>query len=423
VLPLPRGGAAGFDLWLDLSRLLWRVFRGTLSGVDRVELAYAERLLERRGVDLRFVAHDYRGGFGFLPHARTAALIRRIGPAWHDGTLHRLAPAALALFATSLLRHGRAAAVSRPTFYLNVSHHPLHRAAALRRFLAGTGVRLVPLLHDLIPLDWPEYVAPAETRRHARRLDATRDLADGVIANSETTAAALRAVLPGHLPVLAAALGVTPALPGALPPAVTDGRPFFLVLGTLAPRKNHLLLLHLWRRLAAEGGTPPRLVVVGSRCAGNPLVVDLLDRCDLLRPHVAELGAASDATVAALACAARAVLVPSFAEGFSLPVAEALALGAPVLASDIPAHREVGQGVPEFLDPCDLPAWEAMVTEYARPGSPRRARQLAAACVWQGRSWDEHLDAVMAFLAGLLAVPVPLRAASPARQEAEPALL
>lgn len=277
----------------------------------------------------------------------------------------------------------------------------------------------MPLLHDLIPLEWPEYVQPAETARHLRRLAAVRELAAGVIANSETTAAALRAVLPERLPLLAAPLGVTVPLPAALPEAAADGRPFFFVLGTLAPRKNHLLLLHLWRRLAAVGGAVPRLVIVGSRCPGNPPVTDLLDRCATLRPHVLELGAVSDGAVAALARAARAVLVPSFAEGFSLPLAEALAQGVPVIASDIPAHREVGRGVPEFLDPGDLPGWEAMVRDHARPGSARRARQIAAARAWRGRDWDAHLDGVMDFLAGLLAPAAPRRAAIPARREAE----
>ncbi|WP_372619297.1 glycosyltransferase family 4 protein [Falsiroseomonas sp.] len=390
------------ELWLDISRMLWRVHRGTLSGVDRVELAYAEHLLARCGERLRFVAHDYRGGFALLPQALTESLVRRVGPAWRDGTLRRLSPLALALFAGSLAAWRRPpGGASRGVIYLNVSHHPLHRGTAVQRLVRRSGARFVPLIHDLIPLDWPEYVSPAETLRHARRLDTVRTLADGVIANSEATAVELRRHLPRTLPVLAAPLGVAPVCPAPLPPQVADGRPFFLVVGTIVARKNHLLLLHLWRRLAAAGGAVPRLVIVGSRGPRNPQVHDLLERCAVLRPHLLELGAVSDSVVAGLACAARAVLVPSFAEGFSLPVAEALALGAPVLASDIPAHREVGRDVPEYLDACDLPGWQAMVADYARPGSMRRARQLAALRSWAGQDWTRHMDDVLSFLAAI----------------------
>ncbi len=49
--------------------------------------------------------------------------------------------------------------------------------------------------------------------------------------------------------------------------------------------------------------------------------------------------------------------MPSFAEGFGLPVAEALQLGTPVLCSDIAAHREIAEGVAEFIDPLDGPGW------------------------------------------------------------------
>ncbi|MGX9965098.1 glycosyltransferase family 4 protein [Roseomonas sp. F4] len=387
-------------LWLDLSRLLWRVFRGTLTGVDRVELAYAEHLLALAGDRLRFVAYDYRGGFGLLPHDRCAALVRAIGPAWEAGTLSRLAPRALALFAGSLAPWARAPSAppgAPAPFYLNVSHHPLAHTGAVARLLRGSGARLVPLVHDLIPLDWPEYVSPAETARHLRRLRTITDHASAVIANSAATAASLRPLLPAGLPLLAAPLGVVPRRAAALPPALGDA-PFFLCLGTIEPRKNHLMLLHLWRRLAEQPGPVPKLVIVGSRGWDNEQVLDLLDRCARLRPHLVELGRVSDGIVAGLMDHARALLMPSFAEGFGLPVAEALTRGTPVLCSDIAAHRELAGPVAEYLDPLDLPAWQQAVQDYARPDAPRRAAQLRRLAGWEAPDWPAHIDTVLSFL-------------------------
>jgi glycosyltransferase involved in cell wall biosynthesis len=406
-------------LWLDVSRLLWRVFRGTLTGVDRVELAYAEHLLAEAGSRLRFVAFDYRGGFGLLPQSRTAALVRAIGPAWEAGTLGRLKWRALALFGGSLVNPAglpRATPGQPRPVYVNVSHHPLAHTGAVARMLERTGAGFVPLVHDVIPIDYPEYVGARETARHRRRIATIAGLADGVIANSGATAAAMAALLPPGLPVLPVPLGVVPRRAAPIPPALADGAPFFLCLGTIEPRKNHLLLLQLWRRMAEEalpGGPPlPKLVIVGNRGWDNEQVLDLLDRSVRLRPHVLELGRVSDGVVAGLMARARALLMPSFIEGFGLPVAEALARGAPVLCSDIPAHREVAGHVAEYLDPLDALAWQEAVQAYAEPGSPRRAAQIRRIAGWEAPGWPAHIDAALAFIEELTASQPPRTAAA-----------
>src|SRR5262249_22987080 len=153
--------------------------------------------------------------------------------------------------------------------------------------------------------------------------------------------------------------------------------PYFVCVGTIEARKNHLLLLNLWRRLATEFGVQaPLLVLVGQRGWEIENVVDLLERCPALRGIVIEHNAMSDAELVPLFRGACAVLQPSFAEGFGFPLIEALALGVPALCSDIPALRETGGSVPEFLDPLDGPGWRAAVLDYIEPGSPRRVAQI-----------------------------------------------
>lgn len=64
---------------------------------------------------------------------------------------------------------------------------------------------------------------------------------------------------------------------------------YFVVLGTIEPRKNHLLLLQVWRQLIEELGlAAPRLVIIGQRGWECEQVVDLLDRCEVLRGVVLE---------------------------------------------------------------------------------------------------------------------------------------
>lgn len=399
------GATHGGEIWLDLSRTLWRVSRGTLTGIDRVETAYAEHLPGLAGERIRYVAFNpISRRFRFLDSDRVEALVRRIGPGWRDGSLDRLSREALCILLRSATGPGPGRAARqrpRPT-YLNVSGQALHRAPALGRMLAATGAAFVPLVHDLIPLAHPEYVRPVAIDMHRRRIAAISELASGVIANSRTTAATLEPHLVRGTPLLAAPLGVR-HIPAA-PPAAPGDRPYFVCLGTIEPRKNHITLLHVWRRLAAEAvDTAPRLLVVGRRGWENENVLNFLERCAAIRPLVSETGALPDAEVARLLDGARALLMPSFAEGYGLPVAEAIARGTPVICSDIAAHREVGGDVPDFLDPLDALAWCRAAVDYASPASPRRAAQLGRLRGWRATSWEDHVRGALAFVDGVAA--------------------
>jgi glycosyltransferase involved in cell wall biosynthesis len=106
-----------------------------------------------------------------------------------------------------------------------------------------------------------------------------------------------------------------------------------------------------------------------------------------------------DAGVRALLQGARALLAPSFAEGYHLPVAEALALGTPVLASDIAAHREIAAPYAELLDPRDDEAWWAAIREYAAASSPRRTERQRRTLDHEPVRWPGHLASAMALLA------------------------
>ena len=310
--------------------------------------------------------------------------------------------------------------------FLLVSHRALERPGPIQAMRAR-GCAFVPLIHDLIPATHPEYARPGQSARHLRRIDTTARLADGVIVNSADTAEALAPHLrirPVPPPVIVAPLGIetlgTRALEDEAPGAGTRGTgagtmrhataerpggpaPYFVALGTIEPRKNHLLLLHLWRDFvragtAGLGGPVPRLLIIGRRGWENENIVDILERSAVLRGTVEELGQVPDARMAALLRGARALLFPSFVEGYGLPLAEALALGVPAICSDLPALREVSGPVPHYLDPLDGAGWRAAILDYARPGSAARAAQATRLQNWRPPGWDSHFRQVDAML-------------------------
>jgi glycosyltransferase involved in cell wall biosynthesis len=176
--------------------------------------------------------------------------------------------------------------------------------------------------------------------------------------------------------------------------------PYFVCVGTIEARKNHLLLLNLWRQLADEfGDAAPRLVLIGQRGWETESAIDMLERCPALRGVVFERANVPDDEAARLVQGARALLLPSFAEGFGFPLVEALALGVPVLCSNLAAFRENCGDVPEYLDPLDGLGWRNAVIDYASPSSLRRAAQLRRLSGWTSPSWHDHFAAVEALIA------------------------
>lgn len=394
---------------LDLTRLVSRLGRGALTGVDRVELAYLDRFIEgdaHEGVPL-FAILTSKRGFLLLDAAgarHVAALARGQAPLRPapllarlrgQGDLHRMAAEAelralairrMPAFALPLLLRG----LPRGTTYFNTGHANLSAG-----FLAGlgrAGLRRVVLVHDVIPLDYPEYTRAGIPAVFERKMAAVSSGADMVIhstrdarARTERQLARLGRVPPG----IVAPLGITLAAPAPVQlPGLDPGRPWFLAIGTIEPRKNHALLLDLWERLAGRlpQARMPQLVIAGGRGWNNE---EVFRRLDARPPHVIEAQGLSDGALVTLLQGARALLFPSFAEGFGLPPAEAAALGCPVIANALPVLREILGDYPVYLPVSDDYSWlETIIQAATHPRQQAGPR-------WQPPDWGQHFNAVL----------------------------
>jgi glycosyltransferase involved in cell wall biosynthesis len=224
--------------------------------------------------------------------------------------------------------------------------------------------------------------------------------AAGVIGNSQATLDELAAFarteeLPSP-PGIAAWLGSEPLRAVNLSPTP---RPTFVTLGTIEARKNHLLLLEIWSRIVDRlGSSAPQLLIIGQRGWEADPVFELLDRNEKLRGHVVEINNCSDEELAGHLATARALLFPSHAEGYGLPLIEALGLGAPVIASDLPAFRELVADIPTYLSPLDSEGWEAAILDYSQDASVAREAQVTRMKSFSVPDWVGHFDAVEAWL-------------------------
>lgn len=205
------------------------------------------------------------------------------------------------------------------------------------------------LVHDLLPLDRPDWFSRNTVIRYKAWLGIIASLADGFLCNSEQTEIDLRRALArvhglssGYRTQVLPMGHVIPARnPGADTPAELPfdvSTPFALMVGTLEPRKGHKDIIaafnELWRR-----GETCRLVLVG-RLGWQ---VDALRDLILAHPRY---GTAllwftdiADAQLFRIYEACSGVIVGSYGEGFGLPIVEALGHERPVLARDLPVFR------------------------------------------------------------------------------------
>lgn len=203
-------------------------------------------------------------------------------------------------------------------------------------------------VHDLIPITDPDLTGIA-ARRHRRLLEQLI----AVAAQFVTVSQAVRAELCAHLALAEDRISccyqaVDPGPPGPLPAALVPGG-YLLAIGRVESRKNIAALIDAHRRAAT--GLP--LVIAGPE--GHWRSASERRRAHALMngPDVIRLDWQDDATVAALIAGARALLMPSLAEGFGLPVVEAMALGVPPLASATGAAAEIAGDAALLVDPQD----------------------------------------------------------------------
>lgn len=358
-------------LVLDLTRLFRSVLRPKPRGIDRVEMLYARWLLARWPSEAYSVLSSNFGARVFKREQALAAcdLLETIwGERPRSGLLADLWRMGL-LIGFSARRRAPQGAI-----YLNVGHLTLSTPRALDWVRARPDLTPVFMLHDLIPVDHPKFVNDREAAYFNRILE-TLSLAEGLILNTSAVAqhprlAGLRArKIVAHLPLSPAFL--EPPSPSGEP------QPYVLAYGEIEPRKNLAVLTEAWRRLGADSAAP-RLLIAGGAGDGMSRLNRALDAWDPQRRRVEIRHDLSTERLRDLIAGAQAVFAPSFAEGFGLAVAEALTLGTPVVASDIPAHREVGAGRAQYLAPDDVAAWADAALALVDPAHLAGLRAKAA---------------------------------------------
>lgn len=389
-------------LLIDVSRLVWRRWSGTrATGIDRICHAWLEYYASQAQAVI-----IHRHGKAILPERMSRKLfdlLLRPERSKRDMLQFRLDMVRLSLGYGTYLKDRLS---GRGRVWLNAGHTGLD-VPGIAEWCGRRKLRPVYLVHDLIPITHPQFCRAGEEERHRHRIRTMLATAAGVVANSQDTLQCYESF------ALKEGLPTSPSIvswPGTHHLVGTQSKlseqAYYIVLGTIEGRKNHKLLLSVWHDLVAQAKsarvpTPvPKLVIVGRRGWQAEDVFALLEKHDF-GGHVIEAGPLPDAQLAQLLMEARALLFPSFVEGFGMPLVEALAAGVPVIASNLPVFREVGQNVPCLLPVSDKAAWREAVLEYARHDSAARSLQLARMAQFRAPTWAEHFAKIDAFISEL----------------------
>ncbi|MGN1287693.1 MAG: glycosyltransferase family 4 protein [Bradyrhizobium sp.] len=233
------------------------------------------------------------------------------------------------------------------------------------------GAKVICVVHDLLPLTDLK-LSDVATRLFLSRLFTSLQQADELAFVSNYSLGRFRALLPqfAHLParVVYPRTKFDTSAPPLAVAGASSGRPYFVVIVSAEPRKNLAAVIRAFRKLPQAD-----LVVIGY--TGDPGLTRHAP------PNVRFSGYVEEVEKAALIADAHGLIMPSLAEGFGVPIIEALAANTPVLCSDIAVFREVAGDLADYFDPFSIESIGASV-----------ARVLARQEQWRDRIRERRTE-------------------------------
>jgi glycosyltransferase involved in cell wall biosynthesis len=307
---------------------------------------------------------------------------------------------------------GDFAAMVRPGDFLVVLGAPwtnLDYAGLVRNAKNRFGLLLAVLVFDLIPVRRPEWCDRGLVRAFRNWYASTLPEADIVLAISRWTADDVERFAadsgfplrsrPEVIPI-GSGFGAMQRAPAVASDPLPPSSSYALFVSTIEPRKNHLLLFRVWRRMLDEmpAARVPTLVFAGRV---GWLVGDLMTQLantDYLNGKIRLIEDASDAELASLYRDCQFTLFPSLYEGWGLPVTESLLFGKPCLAARATALPEAGGRFARYFDPESVSDAYGLIRSVVEDPDGLRAWQAEIVRDFAPVPWTATSEAILRIL-------------------------
>lgn len=279
--------------------------------------------------------------------------------------------------------------------------------------LKREGVGIISVIYDLIPLTHPQFCDEGLVRVFDKWFDWIANTADGFMAISETISNQVEAEVSRRLGCVEAGkrwhghfhlgseldqLDRAARLSPELEVLFHSMDPVYLMVSTIEPRKNHAYLLDAFELLWAQGSNV-RLCIIGKIGWKCDALVQRIKAHPEWNKRLFMFNQINDNSLEFAYANARALVFPSYVEGFGLPLVEAMQRGLPAMASDIPVFREIGGEFMAYFNLDDPQTLADRVTQFESSNEFPASRSVAD---WQWIGWREaSLQLVSGTLEGL----------------------
>lgn len=266
--------------------------------------------------------------------------------------------------------------------------HQVARNESLLREMDRSGLVPVFLVHDLIPVLQPEMVSDRFSQKMERFINDILRTSRSIITISAPVRQDILDWNRDHLdgvydrPIKVCPLGnaLIDSKNRTRPIALLEGKKFALYCSTMERRKRHDVLVMVWARLARlmPSESLPDLVFIGRKDTGLPAISSELAASPQIAAKVHLLSEIDDPQLHWAYRHACIGLFPSSSEGWGLGVSESLALGLPIVHSQLPSLLEASQGLMPSLPVGDVDAWTTCLAElFNNPSRIEELRMIA----------------------------------------------
>lgn len=264
------------------------------------------------------------------------------------------------------------------------------------RLKEQTGCKYVGVCYDMIPWHNPEYVIAGYAHKVQQYFIELGWAADLIVAISEDSRLEFckfcdEFMIPRPATsVFELGAEIPEKSSGELRNGLDVGR-FVLYVSTIEARKNHRLLVHIWDYLIRKELIPEdfKLVFVGRLGWGVGDLLQEIATNKIVKSRILLLQDVSDRELALLYDSCRFTVMPSFYEGYGLPVVESLSRGRACVTSDRGALSHLGGDLVERIDPFDFCAWARRLTALICDDAEIAAREAAISARYRVPAWDE----------------------------------